>query len=190
LALIQRAGCRATGIDREAAAIAYARAQASSRGLSNCATSVLVDCNEPLPFADGSFDALLCIDAILHPGYLETPAREAGRTGSGRRRGRGHEHALRASSAHPRQRLVAAGPCPAQEPRPGLPGLRAQRNHRGDEGLRAHMPQPSSVPISSPLQTLAEARRRSSQPGREPQQMSQRKRTPSPVQSAPLPIRD
>lgn len=66
LALIQRVGCRLTGVDREDAAIAYAQAQASSRALAECATFALADCNKPLPFEDHSFDALLCIDAILH----------------------------------------------------------------------------------------------------------------------------
>jgi SAM-dependent methyltransferase len=66
LTLTRRAGCRVAGIDRENAAIAYARAEASSRGLADRATFSVVDCNGPLPFADGSFDAVLCIDAILH----------------------------------------------------------------------------------------------------------------------------
>ena len=66
LAIIQRSGCRLTGIDRENAAIAYAQAQASSRGVADRATFAVVDCGGPLPFADGSFDALLCVDAILH----------------------------------------------------------------------------------------------------------------------------
>lgn len=66
LALIQRIGCRLTGIDREDAAIGYARAQASSRALAGRVTFALVDCNKPLPFEDHSFDALLCIDAVLH----------------------------------------------------------------------------------------------------------------------------
>jgi SAM-dependent methyltransferase len=66
LALVQRVGCRLTGVDREDAAIACAQAQASSRALAERATFALADCNKPLPFEDGSFDALLCIDAILH----------------------------------------------------------------------------------------------------------------------------
>jgi ubiquinone/menaquinone biosynthesis C-methylase UbiE len=66
LALTQRTGCRLTGIDREEAAIAYAQAQALSRALAGRATFALADCSKPLPFEDGSFDALLCIDAVLH----------------------------------------------------------------------------------------------------------------------------
>src|SRR5262245_52250123 len=66
LTVIQRAGCRVTGIDREDTAIAYAQVQASSRGLADRGTFAVVDCSGPLPFADESFDAVLCIDAILH----------------------------------------------------------------------------------------------------------------------------
>jgi SAM-dependent methyltransferase len=66
LALIERTGCRLTGIDREDAGIAYAKAQASARGIVDRATFAVVDCSGPLPFEEGSFDALLCIDAIPH----------------------------------------------------------------------------------------------------------------------------
>lgn len=66
LAVVQRTGCRLTGIDREKAAVAYAQAQASSRGLADRATFAIVDCGRPLPFEDESFDAVFCIDAILH----------------------------------------------------------------------------------------------------------------------------
>ena len=66
LAIIQRTGCRVTAIDRESAAIAYAQAQASSRGMADRAAFAIVDCGGPLPFEDGSFDAVLCVDAILH----------------------------------------------------------------------------------------------------------------------------
>ena len=66
LAIIQQTGCRLTGIDRETAAVAYAQAQASSRGVADRATFAIVDCDGPLPFEDASFDAVLCVDAILH----------------------------------------------------------------------------------------------------------------------------
>jgi SAM-dependent methyltransferase len=64
LALVERTGCRLTGLDLEAAAIAYAQAAACELG--DRATFVHLDCGAPLPFADGSFDAVLCIDAISH----------------------------------------------------------------------------------------------------------------------------
>lgn len=66
LAIIQRTGCRLTGIDRENAAIAYAQAQSSSRGIVDRATFAIVDCSGPLPFEDDSFEAVLCVDAVLH----------------------------------------------------------------------------------------------------------------------------
>jgi SAM-dependent methyltransferase len=68
LALVERTGCRLTGLDVEAAGIAYAQAQASLRGLSDRATFAVANCGARLPFEDGSFDAVLCIDAILHLG--------------------------------------------------------------------------------------------------------------------------
>jgi SAM-dependent methyltransferase len=66
LALIERAGCRITGVDLEAAAIAYAQAQAGARGLGDRATFRALDCSGRLPFEDGIFDAVMCIDAISH----------------------------------------------------------------------------------------------------------------------------
>jgi SAM-dependent methyltransferase len=66
LALVARAGCRLTGLDAEAAGIAHARAHASARGLADRAMFTQLDCAGRLPFADGSFDAVLCIDAICH----------------------------------------------------------------------------------------------------------------------------
>ena len=44
LALVQRTGCRLTGIDREEAGIVHARAQASVRGISDRSTFELADC--------------------------------------------------------------------------------------------------------------------------------------------------
>jgi len=66
LALIEQSGCLLTGVDVEAAGISYAQAQASERGIADRATFAVLDCNGPLPYGDGSFDAVLCIDAISH----------------------------------------------------------------------------------------------------------------------------
>jgi cyclopropane fatty-acyl-phospholipid synthase-like methyltransferase len=68
LALVERTGCRLTGLDVEAAGIVHAEAQASLRGLTDRATFAVADCGALLSFEDGSFDAVLCIDAILHLG--------------------------------------------------------------------------------------------------------------------------
>jgi ubiquinone/menaquinone biosynthesis C-methylase UbiE len=66
LALIERTNCRLTGIDVDAAGIAYAQAQATTRGLADRATFNVLDCDARLPFEDGSFDAVFCIDSIVH----------------------------------------------------------------------------------------------------------------------------
>jgi SAM-dependent methyltransferase len=66
LALVQRTGCRLTGIDIEAAGIAQAEAQALARGLADRSTFAVVDGSHRLPFGTGTFDAVLCIDAITH----------------------------------------------------------------------------------------------------------------------------
>lgn len=66
LALVERTGCRLTGLDAEAAGIARAMAQASERGLEGRATFAVVDCGGRLPFEDATFEAVLCIDAICH----------------------------------------------------------------------------------------------------------------------------
>lgn len=66
LALVERTGCRLTGADVEAAAIAHAVARAAARGLTGRATFTVLDCGERLPFADEGFDSLLCVDAIHH----------------------------------------------------------------------------------------------------------------------------
>lgn len=66
LALVERTGCRLTGLDAETAGIAHAQAQASARGLDSRATFAVLDCGGRLPFEDGAFDAVLCIDAICH----------------------------------------------------------------------------------------------------------------------------
>lgn len=66
LAMAERTGCHVTGIDLEPAAIAYAEALAARRGLEGRATFLARDCAGQLPFADASFDAVLCVDAINH----------------------------------------------------------------------------------------------------------------------------
>src|SRR5882672_3934673 len=66
LALVERTGCRLTGLDAEAAGVAHAQAQASARRLADRAIFAVLDCGGRLPFEDGTFDAVLCIDAICH----------------------------------------------------------------------------------------------------------------------------
>lgn len=68
LALAERTGARVTGIDIEAAAIAFGQAESASRQLGDRATFQVLDCAAPLPFEDGTFDGVACVDAISHFG--------------------------------------------------------------------------------------------------------------------------
>lgn len=58
--------CQAVGLDVSANAIAAARARAASLGPSEKITLQQADLNEPLPFADSHFHAVVSIDVILH----------------------------------------------------------------------------------------------------------------------------
>lgn len=66
LALAERTGCRVTGLDLEPAGIAHAEVQARARGLAGRAAFRALDCGGRLPFDDGAFDAVLCVDSIVH----------------------------------------------------------------------------------------------------------------------------
>jgi SAM-dependent methyltransferase len=66
LALVERTSCLLTGLDSEPAAISHAQGHASARGASERASFSVFDCADRLPFPDGSFDAVLCVDAICH----------------------------------------------------------------------------------------------------------------------------
>jgi SAM-dependent methyltransferase len=73
VALVERTLCRLTGLDSEPAAIAYAQTHASARGQQDRVTFVVQDCGGELPFALGSFDAVVCVDAVCHlPDRLAT----------------------------------------------------------------------------------------------------------------------
>ena len=64
--LLGAAGCRGTGVDASAAALAAGRARAASLGLESRMTVRQTDLDEPLPFAEASFDAAICLDAVIH----------------------------------------------------------------------------------------------------------------------------
>jgi cyclopropane fatty-acyl-phospholipid synthase-like methyltransferase len=59
-------GCSVAGIDVHGEAVATASALATQRGLAERAKFRSIDATGPLPFSDGSFDAITCIDAINH----------------------------------------------------------------------------------------------------------------------------
>jgi len=59
-------GCSVVGIDLHEQAISTAISLASQRDLKQHAEFRLVNASEQLPFADASFDAITCVDAISH----------------------------------------------------------------------------------------------------------------------------
>jgi SAM-dependent methyltransferase len=66
LFMVEETGCRVTGVDLHEEGVAAANAAASERGLADRAVFLRADAREPLPFGDGSFDALLCVDSVNH----------------------------------------------------------------------------------------------------------------------------
>lgn len=59
-------GCRGEGIEVSASALAAARARAAALGLGGRVAFRAVDLDGPLPFEDGSFDAAMSLDVVLH----------------------------------------------------------------------------------------------------------------------------
>lgn len=66
LRLAERTGASVVGIDRVEEGIANATRLAEERGLDDRARFVHTDAGGPLPFGEGSFDAVLSIDAMCH----------------------------------------------------------------------------------------------------------------------------
>jgi SAM-dependent methyltransferase len=66
LRIARRTGCRVTGVDAHEQAIAAAHARAAAEGVADGAVFERLDASRPLPFPDGAFDGLICIDAINH----------------------------------------------------------------------------------------------------------------------------
>src|SRR5689334_16490901 len=66
LRLVERTGCSVYGIDQHAEAIVAAKALARRKDLSDRADFKTGDAAARLAFADESFDAITCIDAINH----------------------------------------------------------------------------------------------------------------------------
>jgi SAM-dependent methyltransferase len=59
-------GCRVTGVDINESGVATATQAANRAGAGGRVRFERASADEPLPFADGSFDALLCIDSMNH----------------------------------------------------------------------------------------------------------------------------
>lgn len=66
LRIARTTACRVHGVDAHEQAIAQARDGAERQGLADRATFDRADASRPLPFPNGSFDGLICIDAINH----------------------------------------------------------------------------------------------------------------------------
>jgi 2-polyprenyl-3-methyl-5-hydroxy-6-metoxy-1,4-benzoquinol methylase len=66
LRLAALTGSSVVGIDVHEQAVATANALAAQRGLERACEFRVLDATQPLPLADGSFDAITCIDAINH----------------------------------------------------------------------------------------------------------------------------
>jgi SAM-dependent methyltransferase len=64
--LARTTGCRVTGIDNNASGVATASQMAAKSGVSDRVRFSVADANARLPFDDGSFDAIVCIDAMNH----------------------------------------------------------------------------------------------------------------------------
>jgi SAM-dependent methyltransferase len=65
LRLARGAGCALVGIDINARAIATATALADEQGVADRVRFVCHDATAPLPFPDRTFDAIVCVDAIV-----------------------------------------------------------------------------------------------------------------------------
>ena len=66
LRIAQQTGCDACGVDLHEQGLARAAAGASAAGLAERVTFQRADATRPLPFPDGSVDAITCIDSICH----------------------------------------------------------------------------------------------------------------------------
>jgi SAM-dependent methyltransferase len=64
--MAQHVGCRVHGVDINPQGVARANEAARSNGLDSRVTFSEANADKPLPYADETFDALLCIDAVHH----------------------------------------------------------------------------------------------------------------------------
>jgi SAM-dependent methyltransferase len=66
LHLARRTGCRVTGVDANPNGVAIATQTATRAGMSKRLRFQMHDATRRFPFAEGTFDALLCIDSMNH----------------------------------------------------------------------------------------------------------------------------
>jgi cyclopropane fatty-acyl-phospholipid synthase-like methyltransferase len=66
LRIAARTGCSVVGIDAHPQAVEKGKQIAADRGLASTVEFLALDASKALPFPDGSFDVVTCIDAINH----------------------------------------------------------------------------------------------------------------------------
>lgn len=66
LRLVKASGCSIIGVDSSAEAVEGASERAQAEGLAGRVRFELGDAGRPLGFADRSFDAIVCMDAVTH----------------------------------------------------------------------------------------------------------------------------
>jgi SAM-dependent methyltransferase len=113
------AGCKGTGIDLSSHAIAAGRARVDSQGLGGQITLQDADLNEPIPFPDSAFNAVMSLDVILHLRDRAAAFREVARvlipggrflfTDAGVKTGAASEEELRLRSVHGYTQFVLPG---------------------------------------------------------------------------------
>lgn len=64
--IVGQVRCYGSGLDVSAKALSSGRARVASLGLDGLVTLLEADLNQPIPFASGSFDAVMSLDVILH----------------------------------------------------------------------------------------------------------------------------
>jgi SAM-dependent methyltransferase len=77
--ILQSVGCRGTGTELSAAALDVGRRRAETIRVDHLLTLRQVDLNQPLPFPEGSFDAAMSLDVVLHLRDRATFFREVAR---------------------------------------------------------------------------------------------------------------
>src|SRR5512134_222825 len=66
LFLARTTGCRVTGVDANENGVATASGMADRAGMAEQVRFTVADATARLPFEDGAFDALLCMDSMNH----------------------------------------------------------------------------------------------------------------------------
>lgn len=66
LRIVEKTSCSLVGVDIHEQAVTTAQSLAAQKGLASRAEFQVVNAAQPLPFPNGHFDAITCIDAINH----------------------------------------------------------------------------------------------------------------------------